>query len=655
MDETNAEEHRSDLPWVIIIHGWGGTYLEAIDSVRDLVNIRCCWLDGVFHLPKREGMVVRKILQEQEPDRTITAFQTLVVSQLLASCVPPLETPPAADSVRIHESQLLEDFAHLGIPLAPGARLQRSTQLQAMALADLEPILPRLETLRAELQQQDGTRLSELEAAKVIRTLSPEQKDRVNLLPLLSALRDMHETGGDLDTVCSGVFYAWWVQQKAKAEDRPCRYGRDWRFAFINYHEGITSLAEHAPCRVLMADLPIGALPDFDTQVQALREKKVYLERFEDHHPYTEEQINMLQQMRCKGQLDFLAMSGPLVGQECAEEELLCAADMVHDSCIVGQEWETPGTRTLRTAAHAEDFVTDRHDLSRLLTELIKGGSCKVQLAEIMLASIPDDDLSQRLKDHGLDAVVAEWRTYVDEVESALLENAYVLHIPRPEGCLGELGGLALGEGSDMPQPPRPQEATIKILIAMAYQNEPGKPKLTTGRAIEFYARHMPDVDYAFYAWGSSLMVMRRLNQADISLNLSQIAPELGGEGDGGHAGASVCRPDANPAYPKHLLKRVDARTFRNFAKYLSRRLAALNLPTVQFEDRSVHAGTDLHSNGTKVARITGLALVLGLLLLLLPRFNSDAIRETNQDFMPQLQDQMAPSDAEGQESREPL
>lgn len=637
MAAPNMNKAADRLPWVIIIHGWGGTYLEAIDSIDLLSTFECCWQDGVFHLPKREGMVVRKVLQEAEPDRYIAAFQKLAISRLLATCIQPVERDYAKDSVKIWEYRLLDDFASLGIPLSPGARASRARQLEEEALADLAPVLPVLTELRARLEQEDGTRLGELQAAHAIRDLSPVAADGTNLLPLLDSLRDMHETGGDLDTVCSGVFYAWWVQQQANSAGKSCVYGRDWCFAFINYHEGIMSLARHAPCRVLMADLPIGALPDFDEHVQRLAEQEVFLERFEDHHPYTVEQIEMLKRLRDEGDLQFLAMSGPLVGNELEEEELLCAADMVHRSCIEGQPWELPGTKTLRKAAHSEDFVTDRHQLGELLTQLIKGGYCKVELAEIMLASIPDDDLQSRLAEHGLQKKVAEWREYVAGVESALLENAYVLHIPRPKSNQAELGGEALGEGSDVAKPPQPERDTIKVVIAMGYRNEPGKPKLTTGRAIEFFADRMPDVDYAFYAWGASLMVMRRLNQADLSLNLSKIAPFLGGEGDGGHAGASVCRPDSSPAYPARLLKRVNERNFRSFAQYLSRRLAEMDLPTTRFENRSESSGKGLHDKSGKVLFVTGVALLVGLLLLLFPAFRPEAIEDSNRGFLPQL------------------
>ena len=69
------------------------------------------------------------------------------------------------------------------------------------------------------------------------------------------------EGGGDLDTVSSNAFYLVWAKNFLKEKlGREMVYGEDFEFDFLNYSEGVASLAVHSGCDIYLPDFPIDAL-----------------------------------------------------------------------------------------------------------------------------------------------------------------------------------------------------------------------------------------------------------------------------------------------------------------------------------------------------------------------------------------------------------
>jgi hypothetical protein len=183
-----------------------------------------------------------------------------------------------------------------------------------------------------------------------------------------------------------------------------------------------------------------------------------------------------------------------------------------------------------------------------------------------------------------------------------------------------------------------PLDGPVQVLVALAVRGETGAPRLSVAHAIDFYGREHASVDYVFYCYGSSLLVARRLNQADTSLNLGALMPRIGGTGDGGHAGAAVCRPEARIGFPELLLGNVGARNFGAFARYLAVCMHEAGYPVRRVENRSQALHDPARAGGRRLAYITLLALVAGLLLVVgLRRFQRDEIAQSNVDFLPQL------------------
>tara|TARA_B100000809_G_scaffold193547_1_gene192522 strand:- start:989 stop:2944 length:1956 start_codon:yes stop_codon:yes gene_type:complete len=628
---------------LIVIHGWGGTFAEAVIRVKGLFHFDAFWDDGNFHVDKRVGTLLRQLLRHPEPDTYVQAFQKLIVGRLVACCGTAARPPEGFDKddyYRFPDLRLADDFATFGIPVMPGARQRRADQLRREALKELDGIMPAIDSLGATLTDAKKGAPSEVEARDLIReqTEGPDG----DLVELLEMVRDMHETGGDMDTVSSAVLYAHAMQGQARATGAEALYGRDFRFVFINYHERLNALSQYGQSDVLMADLPIGAFPHFDEDVRALAEHGVHVERFEDHHPYTPEQHAMLEKLVADGLLGMFALSGPLQGEELPEDALKCGTDMVYESLIENQAWDGPGVRTLRAAAHGEDFVTNRTDLGVLMTGLIKGNACKVELAQLALDSIESDDAMERMRARGWGAVADREETQIKEMEPRLNENVFVMNLRRAARAGADAGGQAYGPGSDAPRPARGRDETddyVRILMVLAVQTEPGMPRLSIGRACEYFSETVPEADYLFYCYGSSLMVARRLNQADLAMNLGSMMPEIGSEADGGHSAAAVCRPDTNSQYPHRLLGRVAEGNFVHFVRYMVSRMNGLGQDVAWTEDRSVRPKTVMREGGKKLLIVTLVAILVGILLVVLhPAFRRTSIEKSNNAFFPQIE-----------------
>ncbi len=636
-------KHRRKL---IVIHGLGGTFAEAVRRIGNLLAFDCYWHDGAFCVDRRLGHLLRHILNQPDAGRSLRAVKKLAVSRLLACCgdpVPPSASDTPVDVARFRDTRITDEFEDFGIPLAPAARKQRAEQLRQEAQNDLTPVLPLIDHLGEELVSGSGTMLSEAGARRLIAERARNTEAGDELLNLLEAARDMHETGGDLDTLASAAFYTHWLRSRAEQAGESFVYGRDFRYVFVNYHDSLRFLAEHGPADVLMADLPIGALPSFEEDVRYLGQHDVRIERFEDHHPYTPEHKAMFEKLRDDGLVGFYELSGPVANDELDRSEARCGADMVYDNLVKGKPWDTAGARTLRRVTHAEDLAGEREDLGRLLTGLIKGGICKVELVQLLSDAMAEDDIAGRLAKLGWDRLAKEWETYFEEVESELLENTSMLTFQRPVRSLATGGGARLADGSDMPQPRRSMaDNKTRVLVALAVSSKPGQPRITVGKAVEFYGRVFPEADYIFYCYGARLMVTRRLNQADLTFNLGAIMPQLGGPDDGGHAGAAVCRPEMNPAYPAQLIGRLTSASFRAFNRYLGMRLHDMGYELLTVRDRSKqNDGKQMRRGGNRLTIVTLVAIAIGLLLVLFhPEFRRSRVLDSNRTFFPQLSEE---------------
>jgi hypothetical protein len=294
---------------------------------------------------------------------------------------------------------------------------------------------------------------------------------------------------------------------------------------------------------------------------------------------------------------------------------------MVYEKLIKDKEWDNPAMQHLREITHAEDFACNRHPTGKILTELIKGGICKIELAQTLILSKNRADILRSLNDKGWYSIVQRRRYEAIGIVDRFMENIQMLEIERPEMENSSLSGPPLDSGSDTPilrKRGNGNQEKLRILIALAPKVKRGEPKLNIGRACEYFSNKIENIDYLFFCYGSSIIVGRRLNQADCSLNLSTLFRKIGTEKDGGHAGASVCSPENNPNYPKKILGRVSSANFALFTRYISEKISeTLNVKVYSRNDISIKNRTSsLSDGGKKVIYLILAAIIIGLLVI---------------------------------------
>lgn len=626
---TSPASSACTLKHIVIMHGAGISLAGIIRRIRRLFNINAVRIPNGFALKCGQSRAVRRILME-EPQHTLTnALQKIIISQLLAAPDSMPRDVPDTDNTSdiIPFAFLLKHCSGCGIPITLPEQQVRSKQLYTEAAATIEHLIPQLTPSDKQILHTDQS----------WRNYLDQSTRDGSICATLDKLRDMYETGGDLDTVASAVLYGWWLTKV-----KNLTYGKEWYFDFINYHESFLSLKRHSPCQLYLADLPPGAFPALDHDIRLLAAKGVSVARFEDHHPYTQQQFNQLQQLQNEKLIKYLSLSGPLAGEELQQDQWRCGTDMVYESTLQNTPHDSTAVRELRAAAHAEDFVTERTALSRMLTTLIKGGFPKIELAEILLEALNNGSLETLQNDPRLAPVAHEWSSRDKALKPELCSTVYSIRLHPQTGTGESFPSAAMGSGSDVPAIMAEQNnnGTLQILTVPSVRNPGNNRNLPVGRACEMLAEQYPCADYLFYCYGTDLMVARRLNNSDTCINLGELMPRIGNKGDGGHSGAAVCRPSANPDFPAALLRNTGENNFKPMSKYIAHRLEIEGFKIDSVTNISTGLPAPLHQGGKRMLIILLAALILGLVMsLLFSPFRPQAVRTSNENFIRLHQD----------------
>ena len=620
--------------------------------LSSISSINAFWYDGVFFLDKKSGNLIRKILSDADDNSPLfTACRKIIISRLLRACFTPQKPQNPSNYNTFSEISIIDNFPDFDIPYFPYARLKSIKRLEAEGEKEFFSIFNNrnkndkdsfeefIAFLYNNLFDDTGEALSEEAAAEKLFILAGGGNYGKSVLSDLIQLRDMSEAGADLDTISSATFYAHALANLARERKEKFRYGVDYEFVFINYHQGLLSILDEFPIPgdIYMADIPISTIPDIEGDIKILSQKNYRLIRYEDHHPYTANQLEVLKKLKEEKLIEYFAMSGPLQGNELPPNELKCGGDMVYESMIMGKKWDTPAMAYLRTCVHGEDLAQERTEEGKLLTDLIKGGTNSIEIIQTLLSCTDACDIKNKINEKGWIAKIAKERKEISKIESKFNEAIQLIEVKRPLQD-GGISGPPMSLGSDMPILQRKsQNDHVKILIALAPHSSKNEPKLKIGKAQEYFSRTLPDIDYLLYCYGSSIMVGRRLNQADFSINLSVLMRKIGTENDGGHSGAAVCCPEKNPSYPKSILGKVDRGNFNLFCRYIRRHIIDdLNLEVTSMKDVSVQQLSKTHRSGIyRLIILLIITFLLGMIVLWLkPDFRTAKIAKLNQkDF----------------------
>jgi hypothetical protein len=604
---------------VIVIHGNGATYLEIIEKILSILVFKSVWQDGIFYIERKDANLIRNILFNPPDNPFIEAMQMVIVSRLLLSCFKDSKDVDfnMEHANQIKESRIIHEFSKFGIPSGALNRQSRAKQMLEEAKDNLTLLETKLNYLKEILVKPSGEILFESDAGRIISDALPTLQD------LLDKLRSMPESGGDLDTVASATFYTYWLKKQAIETGKECIYGIDYIYAFVNYHDSLKFLEKYGPADVLMADMPIAALPTFEHDLIYLASKNIHFLRVEDHHPYGKEHVEMFERLQANNMLDFYEMAGPLHNEEQQTKDMRCGADVVFDNLIKGTKNETDGARDLKYWTHCTDLAIKKTEDGELLTTLIKGGLCKVELAQNLVTCIHDNSFTEMFHLKKWNQLADDWDEQFIEIQEQLQENCYISKFERKDN------------GTD-----ENNNGHTSVLFALAVARDQDKAKIPVNKAVGYLSRSYPEADYVFYCYGASLMVARRTNQDDLTFNLGEIMKAIGSPSDGGHSGAAVCKPDSNPNYPRQQLKRVTKSNFHRFCKYMSMRFNNLGYKNIKLSNSSMEPSSgNVKKGNKKLIVIIVITMTLGFLLTALSsKFRRPNVLYTNRNFYQNLE-----------------
>jgi len=603
---------------IIIIHGNGATYLEIVKKILSILVFKSVWHNGIFYIERKDANLIRNILFNPPDNPFIEPMQMVIVARLLLSCFKDNEDLDfnMEHATQIKESRVIHEFSNFGIPGGALNRRSRAKQMLEEAKDNLTLLETKLNYLKEILVKPSREILLESEAELVISNILPE------LQTLLDKLRSMPESGGDLDTIASATFYTYWLKQQAMEDGKEFVYGTDYIYAFVNYHDSLRFLEEYGPADVLMADMPIAALPTFEHDLIYLASKNIHFMRVEDHHPYGKEHIEMFERLKTNEMLDFYEMAGPLHQEEQQAKDMRCGADVVFDNLIAETKFDNEGTQNLKHWTHCTDLAIKKTENGELLTTLIKGGLCKVELVQTLVECLQNNNFTEIFHLKKWNQLADEWNEQFIEIQEQLQENCYMSTFSKKEDNIdGNKNGY------------------ISVLFALAITRDQDKAKIPVNKAVGYLSRSYPEADYIFYCYGSSLMVARRTNQDDLTFNLGELMKAIGGPSDGGHSGAAVCKPDSNPNYPKQQLKRVTRSNFDRFCKYMSMSINNLGYKNLKLSNCSTaQSSGHIRRGNKKLVVIILITMTLGFILTALSsKFRRPNVLYSNRNFYPHL------------------
>ncbi len=600
---------------IIIIHGNGSTYLEIIEKVLSILVFKSVWHNEIFYIERKDANLIRNILFNPPDSPFIEPMQMVIVARLLLSCFKENKDFNMEHAAQLKESRVIHEFSSFGIPDGALNRKARAKQMLEEGKDNLKLLETKLNYLKDILVKPSGEILLESEAELAISDALP------TLLTLLDKLRSMPESGGDLDTIASAAFYTYILKQQALESGNDFVYGIDYIYVFVNYHDSLRFFEKYGPSDVLMADMPIAALPTFEHDLICLASKNIHCLRFEDHHPYAKEHVEMFERLKTNEMIDFYEMAGPLHNTEQQTKDMRCATDVVYENLIGKTQFDNEGAKNLKYWAHCTDLAIKKTENGELLTTLIKGGLCKVELVQTLAECLQNNNFTEIFQLKKWNQLADEWDEQFLQVQDKLQENCYMATFAKKEN---DIDGNKTGY--------------ISVLFALAITSD-RQYKIPVNKAVDYLSRSYPDADYIFYCYGSNLMVARRINQDDLTFNLGELMKSIGLPSDGGHSGAAVCRPDSNPDYPKQQLPKVTGTNFYKFCRYISMNIDNLGYRNLKLSNCSMPPSVEHIKRGNKkLVIIIIVTMALGFILTALSaKFRRPNVLYSNRNFYQNL------------------
>lgn len=599
---------------IFVIHGRGIKLRDAIRKVHDLLSTKIIYARGKRWVAKDHASLARYLLYDFQENLLLAQFDKILVTKLLiAPDFPPKGIPDLENDYQALSEYMVEKkIEYYGAPDAGGRGAVRRWCAKAHeeAIAEAARLLggaadshPAFLTLLSDLHaiapaEPEGAEFDEreFESALAERVRAGGGMPDVAVEAFLEVQRSF-EAGGDLDTVASNALYAAYLKARFRLErGEEAVYGRDWDWDFVNYHESFLHLARHRNCDIFIPDFPMDAIPDLDAAARAIAASGSRLVRLDDHHPMNERTYEILEQLVAEGLIDKYVMSGPSEGESQEEEDMTCGADLVHRAFLEGTPYDKAGLAELRRIAHLQDLHLEEEPLAIALSKLIGSKHAKYDMVHELSKVRTYEELRNIMETTGWREKVEAYEQGLARVAPRLEENLVRIDFVVPDeiggaelsslaglrGFLGRMLAKLIGRNPFAEAVAKKYPDKVhKILVTLPPYQTRREHRLNVAGAIE-YLKYRYRMDYFWYAWGGSLLSMRRFNDADEALNLSTVAKTIGGPDDGGHASAATCAPPRNASYPRERFGRLNKENFLDYCAYLAGKLEGLGVRIVQ-------------------------------------------------------------------------
>ncbi|HPG30065.1 MAG TPA: hypothetical protein PKY81_03030 [bacterium] len=591
---------------VFIIHGHSISFQEALKIVIEAISAKIYYYDKKYYALKEISRFIRYAVYETADNKFVKQLERLLVTKIVISeFYQDASFKPDDSWVALSDYMIKNKLSGYEVKKTEKEKKEFCETLFTISCGDFakivccpepskEGILQYLKYFHDSLGNDTEGKYLEKEAEEFLRKIISENGGNADAF--VEGLKEIirnSEAGGDLDTIGSNSLYGYWALNAIPAETGEYAvYGRDFEFDFINYHEGLKHLnLRYKNCDIYIPDFPIDAIPDLKDDIEALMECGNFVQRFDDHHPYSKESKDALEYLLNSGKIGFYAMSGYLEGTPETPKDLQkCGTDMIYEGLILNTNLDSDYWKEFTRLAHIQDLHIMEDKAAIDFSKLIGSKYSKLDMVQQIMQLASMEDLKAIFERTGWGKKISDYESELEKVCPKLEEGMGFIEYSLPLTSenkteyfsrlnqiqkifvmVGKIFSFGLYDMTNFFH--KYDKSNIhRILLVLSPFQSSKEAKINVASAIHYFKNKF-EFDYMFFCYGLSLMTTRKVNDKDKSLDLNELAGKIGAEDDGGHSEAATCKPSANKEFPKQRIQKVNSSNFGEYIRYIAMRL----------------------------------------------------------------------------------
>ncbi|MDA3901556.1 MAG: hypothetical protein PF637_13690 [Spirochaetes bacterium] len=586
---------------VIIIHGSGLLFSEALDRLIRFPDIQVLYSHGTYYFKSVDRLIIRRLLAHPRESRIITTYQKLLIARMLQASLSPVSTPRGA-FYEYNEDDLHYLFGSFGLPFSYFERRYRAELLHQRAERELKRTLQKMDQLIPGLRTSNGILLHEDEIRKKFGN-NPEYSD---IYTLIKSIQLRYESGTSVDSAVAAAFTTYRLIESHDRGEETLQYGKSYVYDFVEYYEGLCSLEKHSPAYLYINNIPPCAIPELEKDLHYLKSKGVTLKEYLVNN-CSDEESSLVSRLHRDGLIKKTNITDSEISSFASEN----SARMAVSEGI----FPVPGANTLLSLINKDNqtSITEYNLLQDVLCSPIP----VIEVVETIFKSIKTDNLFRSVRGKKWLQEIQRLNDFHASIEDKFLKSVYQLFF-RSEGSSLDGG----------------QDEEFNILVVQAVKPGKGRPHLTVGEAAYYYKRKFPDAQYLFYCIGSRLLFFKRLRLDSDWLNPYELMSQIGAPGDGSEIASPTARPAENLNYPRQIIGNVGSLNFSRFVLYLSFILQSVLSSSAVIKNRSEYIDVLQKQRIMKIVLFLLLCFIMGLSILFTnDDYRLDIIEKTNSNF----------------------